>query len=131
MHAEPRDMRSVTSVNVSVAALRLYPQLQRIAQLRDGGGWVFQLVQADGRLDLLTGVRLWPWAWSDAIAIRDLGDAKAFRCDPDGGEVWRHEGGLVEVVDALLELPAPDEPGAPQLVKAKAPELWTPQPRMR
>jgi hypothetical protein len=125
-------MRSVTSMNMSLsamAALRLYPPLQRIAELRDSGGWVFQPVQIDGQLDLLTGVRLWPLGWSDAIAIRDLGDAKAFRCDPDGGEVWHHEGGLVEVLDALMDLPAPDQPSAPHVVKAKAPELWTPQSR--
>jgi hypothetical protein len=69
---------------------------------------------------------MWPGGWSDAIAIRDLTDAKAFRCDPAGGEVWKHEGGLVEVVDGLTDLPAPHEPHAPRLVKARAPGLWLP-----
>jgi hypothetical protein len=108
------------------AALAAYPQLERLISLRDGGGWFFQPVQVQGELELLTGWRRWPDGWSDAIAIRDLGDARAFRCDPLGGEVWKREGGLVEVIDGVVELPAVDDPRAPQLVKARAPELWTP-----
>jgi hypothetical protein len=106
-------------------ALATYPQLWRIIELR-GAGWFFKPVRIDGKLELLTGARLWPDGWSDAIAIRNLGDARAFRCDPASGEVWMREGGLVEVIDGLIELPAPHEPGAPRLVKASAPELWTP-----
>jgi hypothetical protein len=79
-----------------------------------------------GELEVLVGFRLWPDEWLDAIAIRDLSDAQAFRCDPDGGEVWYREGGLVEVIDGLLELPAPDQPGAPRLVKSQTRRLWTP-----
>jgi hypothetical protein len=102
-------------------AIQLYPELGRLITLRSGGGWFFQPVQVEGELELLTGARRWPENWSDAMAIRDQGDAKAFRCDSVGGVVWQREGGLVEVIDGLLELPAPDEPGAPRLVKAKAP----------
>jgi hypothetical protein len=116
--------RSLTSADR--AALAVYPQLGRLIELRDGGGWFFRPVQVGGALELLTGARMWPGGWSDAIAIRDLGDARAFRCDPEGGEVWKREGGLVDVIDALFELPAPDEPAAPRLVKATAPELWIP-----
>jgi hypothetical protein len=108
------------------AALAAYPQLCRLIELRGGGGWFFRPVQVNGQLELLTGSRVWPLGWSDAMAIRDLGDTKAFRCDPAGGAVWKHEGGLVDVLDALLELPAPDEPKAPRLVRGKAPALWTP-----
>jgi hypothetical protein len=54
------------------------------------------------------------------------GDAKAFRCDPAGEVVWQREGGLVEVIDGLLQLPGPNESGAPRLVKARAPKLWVP-----
>jgi hypothetical protein len=109
-----------------LAALAAYPQLVRLIELRDNGGWFFQPVHVEGRLELLTGARLWPDGWSDAIAIRDLTDARAFRCDPAGGEVWKHEGGLAEVIDGLLDLPAPHQPHAPRLVKASAPRLWTP-----
>jgi hypothetical protein len=117
--------RSLTSADL--AALAVYPQLERLIELREGGGWFFRPVQVGGELELLTGARMWPGGWSDAVAIRDLGDARAFRCDPDGGAVWQREGGLVDVVDALFELPAPGEPGAPRLVKAPAPELWIPR----
>jgi hypothetical protein len=108
------------------AALAAYPELRRLVELREGGGWFFQPVRVDGELELLTGARMWPDGWSDAIAIRDVGNARAFRCDPIGGEVWKREGGLVEVIDGLVELPAPDEPNAPRLVKGTAPKLWTP-----
>jgi hypothetical protein len=108
------------------AALKLYPELGRLLDLRDGGGWFFQPIQVEGELELVTGARMWPEGWSDALAVRDLGDARAFRCDPVGGEVWQREGGLVEVVDGFVELPAPDHPHAPRLVKAQAPELWVP-----
>jgi hypothetical protein len=108
------------------AALKLYPELGRLIDLRDGGGWFFQPVQVEGELELVAGARMWPDGWSDAIAVRDVGDARAFRCDPAGGEVWQCEGGLVEVVDGLVELPGPDQPNAPRLVKARAPQLWVP-----
>src|SRR5690349_5717190 len=88
------------------AALAVYPELRRLIDLRDGGGWFFQPVQHERDLELLTGARTWLDGWSDAIAIRDLIDARAFRCDPLGGEVWKREGGLIEVIDGLLELPA-------------------------
>jgi hypothetical protein len=111
---------------VDQAVLRAYPELCRLLELRMDGGWFFQPVLVAGELELLTGARSWPHGWSDAIAIRDVSDAKAFRCDPAGGEVWQREGGLVEVIDGLVELPAPDQPGAPRLVKARAKKLWTP-----
>jgi len=89
-------------------------------------GGFFQPIQVEGELELVTGSRMWPERWSDALAIRGQGDAKGFRCDPVGGVVWQREGGLVEVVEGLVELPGPDEPGAPQLVKSRAPRLWVP-----
>jgi hypothetical protein len=77
---------------------------------------------------LVTGVRGWPGGWSDAISIRELCNAKAFRCDHTGGTVWKREGGMVEVIDSLIDLPAPDDPRAPRLVIGTAPSLWTPEP---
>lgn len=109
------------------AAIAVYPQLRGLVELRDRGGWLFQPVLVDGELELVTGARAWPDGWSDAIAIRDLGDAKAFRCDPTGGEVWKVEGTLTDVLDGLVDLPRPAEPNAPRLVKATTPQLWTPR----
>jgi hypothetical protein len=106
-------------------AILRYPELAQLVALRSRG-WFFQPVQVEGELELVTGARSWPEGWSDALAIRSQGDAKAFRCDPMGGVVWHRQGGLVEVVDGLLELPGPSEPNAPRLVKARAPGLWMP-----
>jgi hypothetical protein len=107
-----------------------YPGLRRLLDLRTRG-WVFRSVLAEGELELIAGARTWPDGWSDAIAVRDVDDARAFRCDPDGGEIWKYEGDLVEVIDAVTELPAPDQPGAPRLVKAKADRLWVPGDPLR
>jgi hypothetical protein len=111
---------------VEQAVVAAYPQLARLVELRDGGGWFFQPIHVQDELELLTGARIWPDGWSDALAIRDQGDARAFRCDPAGGEVWKREGSLIEAIDGLMELPAPDQPNAPRLVTARAPELWLP-----
>jgi hypothetical protein len=111
---------------VDRVAVTLYPQLKRLIELRDGDGWTLQPVTVDNKIELVTGYRLWPQGWSDAIAIRDITDAKAYRCDPAGGEVWGREGTLTEVLDALIELPAPGDVGAPTLVKGRRPTLLTP-----
>jgi hypothetical protein len=112
---------------LELAAVAAFPELGRLVELKTGSGWVFHPVVMDGEIVLLAGWRVWlAGGWSDAIAIRDRGDAKAYRCDAEGGEVWEREGSLVEVTDALIELPAPDEPGAPKLVKGRRPVIWTP-----
>lgn len=53
-------------------------------------------------------------------------DVKALRTDPEGGVVWQRTGTLAEVVTELIAMPSPGAPGAPRLVKAKVPTLWTP-----
>ena len=80
-----------------LAALLVYPELQRLIELRDAG-WFFQPVLVDAELELLAGARLWPSGWSDALAIRSQTDSHGYRCDPTGGEVWHREGSLTEVV---------------------------------
>lgn len=108
------------------AAIAAHPELRLLATLCATGGWMFRPITVRGELELLTGARLWPGGWSDAVAIRDRHDAKAFRCDQAGGEVWGSEGRVEVVLAGLLELPAPGRPGAPSLVRATAPRLWTP-----
>lgn len=108
------------------AAVALYPGLRRLIDLREQGGWQFLPIYRDGELGLIAAVRTWPDGSSAALVVADINDAKAFRCDPAGGEVWSREGGLVDVIEALIELPAPGEPGAPHLVKAKAQRLPAP-----
>jgi hypothetical protein len=109
------------------AAVAAFPELQQLVDLKHRGGWVFAPIRTDGDLQLLAGWRVWPLGWSDAIAVRDVGDATAFRCDPAGGDVWHREGSLASVLDELIELPAPGERLAPTLVKGSyRPTLWAP-----
>ncbi|MGQ0840013.1 hypothetical protein [Actinokineospora sp.] len=96
-------------------ALVAYPQLRRLIQLRDNG-WMFIPVAIDGRLDELRGVRTWPTGWAEAIRVNNITDAAALRTDPDGRIVWARDGGLVDVVDALAALPAPELLGRSGLV---------------
>jgi hypothetical protein len=76
----------------------------------------------DGELVEVRGVRTWTDSGSaDAVMVRYVTDAAAVRIDHAGGVVWRCEGTLAEVVDGLLGLPSPDAPGAPYLVRGRAP----------
>lgn len=102
------------------AAVAAFPELQRLLDLRDAG-WQFQHAEHEIR-----GFRTWPDGWADAVAVRYSTDAFGVRVDLDGGIVWRREGGLTEVVDGLLGLPAPGEKFAPRLVLGGLPVLWTP-----
>jgi len=119
----------MTVTEADLAALRAFPGLRCLLDLRESGEWFFQPVLTNGQLTLVAGARVWRGGWSDAITIRDETDAKGFRCDPAGGVVWNREGSLTEVLDGLLELPAPHQPNAPRLVKAQAPNLWLPRRR--
>ena len=61
----------------------------------------------DGDPTELRGLKIWSSSWVDALLLRDVDDAAALRCDPDGHTTWQYEGSLTEVVEALLALPAP------------------------
>ncbi|MGH3677420.1 MAG: hypothetical protein ACRDU5_17115 [Mycobacterium sp.] len=118
----------MTPTHADRASLALYPELGKLITLRDNGRWQFMPKIQRGGVELVAGFAVWlPEGWTDAIALANRDDAKAYRCDPAGGEVWGREGGLAEVLDALTELPAPHEPGAPRLVKGKARRLWVPR----
>jgi hypothetical protein len=107
-------------------AVRLYPELKRLIALKQSGGWVFQPTIVDGELELLTGYRVWlVGGWSDAIAISERTSAKSYRCNADGGVVWKREDTLACVLDELIKLPRPDARSAPQLVIG-ARHLWVP-----
>ncbi|MFT7835592.1 hypothetical protein Q5530_05525 [Saccharothrix sp. BKS2] len=107
-------------------AFGAHPELRRLATLRDSGPWVWLPTARNGEVVELHGVRTWTGGYADAVRVRTATDAAAVRTDDTGGLLWQREGGLAEVVDALLELPPPDAPTAPRLVKGVGPGLWTP-----
>ena len=111
--------------DIEAAALAEFPELRRLIDLREAG-WVFLPGFEDGELIEVHGVRTWPGGWADGIRVRYTTDAAALRVDHDGGVVWQREGTLCEVADGLLALPPPSAPGAPRLVKATGPLVWTP-----
>lgn len=93
-------------------------------------GFRFQTVQDDdGDLTVLVGSYGWPccydrlhiWAENEAIAARVVPSAR--RGDD---VVWSYQDGAVATIQALLELPDPDEPGAPHLVRRAPSSLWLP-----
>ncbi len=111
--------------SIEAAALAEFPELRRLIDLREAG-WVFLPGFSGGELIEVRGVRAWPDGWADGMRVRYTTDAAALRLDQDGGAVWQREGTLCEVVDDLLTLPPPSAPGAPRLVTATGPMLWTP-----
>jgi hypothetical protein len=123
---DPRTGRT-PSAGHAVKAAEL-PELHKLARLRDTGWHFLPVTDADGDLVEVRGVRTWPdSASADAVLIRYLTDAAGLRVDHDGGVVWHLEGGLAEVIDGLLALPAPGFSGAPRLVRGTSPSgLWLP-----
>jgi hypothetical protein len=109
-------------VNAEAAALVAFPELRRLIDLREAG-WEFVPTITDGRLAEVHGVRTRPGPWADALRVEYVTDA-AVRCNHEGGVLWKWEGGLVEVVDQLIALPAPDDRCAPALIVARAPSPW-------
>lgn len=108
-------------------AVGLYPELERLIELRHDRRWLFMpKFTDDGKLDLLAGGRLWSNGWSDGFAVRAPTDARAFRCDPVGGVVWEDDGGLADVINHVLDLPSPGHLLAPHLVRGTASPLRKP-----
>ncbi len=105
-----------------LAAFAEHPELRRLAELRDRGGWLF-VHHPDVSM---MGFRTWPDGSGDVLIVLSLTDARALRREPAGGLVWQREGGMAEVLDGLLELPPPGDPRAPRLVTGIGPSLWTP-----
>lgn len=109
------------------AAIAAHPDLRRLAALRDQGGWQFMHHEdGTGHIRMTTGYRTWPDGSTDVLQIIGPSDARGWRCNPDGAMVWTLSGGLVEVVDGLMELPGPHAPHAPRLVVGSPRRLWTP-----
>jgi hypothetical protein len=69
-------------------------------------------------------------------AVRDEDEAIAARAVPSrrhGADdvVWTYEDGAVPTIQALLDLPDPDEPGAPHRARRAPSGLWLPPSAIR
>ena len=107
-------------------AARIHPELALLIDLVDAS-WLFIHRRDDKGVDQIDAFRTWPTGHLDAISVRSPTDANGLRTLTDEqGIVWGRMGTLTEVVHGLLELPAPNDPRAPRLVKGRAPGLWTP-----
>jgi hypothetical protein len=109
------------------ASIEEYPVLARLV-LTSSVEWVFQPTQLPSGQPLLCVWRIWATSgYNDAVTVLDDLNARAFRCDPYGGQVWQREGDVNGVVEGMAELPEPGMRTAPNLVKGTSPSgLWTP-----
>lgn len=110
------------------AAVAAFPEVQRLLDLVDAGWRFLQPFTAGGHVVQVQAYRAWPGGWVDVLRVRAVTDAAGLRSDGGSppGIVWSRDGGVADVVDALLTLPPPDAPGAPRLVRGTGPGLWTP-----
>lgn len=113
---------------VDARALAAFPELAALVLIRDAGWSFLPPVAVDGAITEIDGFRAWPTGWFDAIRVRSAGDVVGIRtdCGDPPGIVWERTGGLSEVVEGLLTLPAPGHRLAPRLVIGRASALWTP-----
>jgi hypothetical protein len=102
-----------------------FPEVRYVVALRDRG-WQFVGIGDDDIAQVLIGTRSWPGGWTDHFYLGSETDCWAARTTHDNGLVWKQSGGLVEVASALLDLPAPDQPGAPTLILTRDPSLQAP-----
>jgi hypothetical protein len=102
-----------------------FPEVRYVVALRDRG-WRFVGIGPDEVAQVLIGTRTWWGGWTDHFYLRSDTECWAARTDHANGLVWKQSGGLVEVASALLDLPAPDQPGAPTLLLARDPSLRSP-----
>ncbi|OXM69580.1 hypothetical protein [Amycolatopsis vastitatis] len=79
-------------------------------------GFRFQhIADRHGELTIIVGTYGWP-RFSDRIEIHGEHEASAARTRADSAEeaVWSHDGDALSVIAALLELPPPPGPPAPE-----------------
>ena len=84
---------------------------------------------------MLVGAYGWPECY-DRLHIWDEHEAVAARAVPSGRHgaedvVWTYADRAAPTIEALLELPAPGERGAPKLARRAPDELWLPPSVMR
>jgi hypothetical protein len=99
-------------------------------------GFLFHAIRDEhGDVNVLVGAYGWPECY-DRLHIWDEHEAVAARAVPSGRHgaddvVWTYQDGASDTIQALLDLPAPGEPGAPKLARREPDGLWLPSSVMR
>jgi hypothetical protein len=104
--------------------------LESLRMLVDRGFFFQALRDDEGEIEVVVGSfgwhgyfdRIHVWGEHEACAARE----KGARHPAIGNVVWSHEGIAVDTALALLELPAPGEPGAPTVARTAPSGLWLP-----
>jgi len=97
-------------------------------------GYLFHHLKDDeGCISRLVGSFGWG-EFYDRIDITDEAAAVAVRAVMAGLAgteeiVWKHEGDALSVINAMLALPNPGEPGAPRLLRRAPSDVWLPATR--
>ncbi|WP_116047715.1 hypothetical protein [Amycolatopsis palatopharyngis] len=109
------------------AAIRRYPELRDLMAVREAG-WTFRPLYDERELAGIAG-SFSRQQYTDALFVFDRTNVSAARVLDDaygGGCLWfRQRADLREVIQDILGLPEPGQPGAPYLVKRSS-LLWTP-----
>ncbi|MCP2267977.1 hypothetical protein [Actinokineospora diospyrosa] len=104
-------------------ALRRFPELVHLLSIREAG-WNFHLLEENDEL-VAVAASYSNQQFTDAIFVFDRTHILANRL-LDDGVVWMKEGNdIQEIVQDVLDLPAPGEPGAPSLV-IRSSAMWIP-----
>jgi hypothetical protein len=101
-----------------------------IQALVERGFWFQGVRDENGEVTVLIGSYGWPdcydrlhiWSEEEAIAARCVSSERHGADDV----VWTYQDGALATIQALLELPSPDDPAAPKLAKRAPDDLWLP-----
>lgn len=108
-------------------AVRRYPRLRDLQTLMDLDWRFIHHEDPDGKPLHLDGFLCWPdGVTTDALSVHSETNAFGVRTIGESDIVWQLIGTLPDVIEGLLQLPAPHEPNAPHLVIANGSPLWTP-----
>lgn len=106
------------------------PHIAAIQRSVDAGFRFLHLRDADGRKIAAINAERTRGGVVETYTIQAMDQAVAarFRAEdyPNGDPLWQQHGTVEEVVTALLELPPPGAPGAPNRTRRRPSGLWLP-----
>ncbi|GAA3561415.1 hypothetical protein GCM10022222_51500 [Amycolatopsis ultiminotia] len=104
-----------------LAAFVEFPELRHLPDPRRAG-WLFVTeTEHDGEIAGVMAAERWPEGSADVFAFKGLCNAMGLHRAPDHSLRRERSGGIAEVVDALLALPAPTDRLAPSRALRRGP----------